>query len=388
MAELYQSDAELNALSGTGDGEQEVLYVTTGESPYYTSFYKMLQRLLKATRRAGDLRVFKDGDLTFGVRAGKFFNGDTAVNYSQVTAQALTNNATNYIYLTAAGALTVNTTGFPTPSVTPHIPLATILTAAGVYDGRDLSEGGDVTDYRGRGFLTVCGSASGSINTLDWQESVADELDFTAAEPAAPTLGDRYLNTGTGASSVTAQTVAANDIEEWNGTTWTEITPTEGACCMVEDRDMVIGFNGAAWVDLGTFANIKDLTDGSDADTLHTHKLLQRTVEASTAGVGAPNVLTTAESRKVLTNEGSTAKNYHTLPTAAAGLTYTFIVQDTDGMRIVAAASDTIRLAGTISIAAGYIDSTTVGSTVTLVAINATEWVAVAINGTWDVETA
>ncbi|MDY7011539.1 MAG: hypothetical protein SVV80_12430, partial [Planctomycetota bacterium] len=156
MAELYPADAELNALSGTGDSEQEVLYVTTGESPYYTSFYKMLQRLLKVARRAGDLRVFKDGALTFGVRAGKYFNGDTAVNYSQVTAQALTNNATNYIYLTAAGTLTVNITGFPDPSATPHIPLATIITSAGEYDGQDASEGGDITDYRGRGFLSVC----------------------------------------------------------------------------------------------------------------------------------------------------------------------------------------------------------------------------------------
>ena len=165
MTEQYPSDAELNGLSGTTDNEQEVLFITTGEAPYYTSFYKTLYRLLKVARRAGDLRVFKDGDLTFGVRAGRYFNGDTAVNYSQVTGQALTNNATNYIYLTASGTLTVNTTGFPTPSVTPHIPLATILTAAGDYDGRDLSEGGDITDYRGRTIFGVC-RAPGLENTI------------------------------------------------------------------------------------------------------------------------------------------------------------------------------------------------------------------------------
>ena len=59
MTELYPSDATLNALSGTTDAEQEVLFVTTGESPYYTSFYKMLHRLLNVARRAADLRVFK-----------------------------------------------------------------------------------------------------------------------------------------------------------------------------------------------------------------------------------------------------------------------------------------------------------------------------------------
>ena len=130
MTEQYPSDAELNGLSGTTDNEQEVLFITTGEAPYYTSFYKTLYRLLKVARRGGDCRVFKDGDLTFGVRAGRYFNGDTAVNYAEVLAQALTNTQTNYVFLTAAGVLTVNTTGFPVPSVTPHIPLATILTAS------------------------------------------------------------------------------------------------------------------------------------------------------------------------------------------------------------------------------------------------------------------
>ena len=132
MTELYPSDAELNSLSGTSDPGQEVLYIPTGESPYYTSFYKMLYRLLDAARRAGDLRVYKDGDLTFGVRAGRLANGDNTIAYAGASAQALTNNATNYIYLAVSGAtatLTVNTTGFPNPSATPHIPLATIVTS-------------------------------------------------------------------------------------------------------------------------------------------------------------------------------------------------------------------------------------------------------------------
>jgi folate-dependent tRNA-U54 methylase TrmFO/GidA len=61
----------------------------------------------------------------------------------------------------------------------------------------------------------------------------------------------------------------------------------------------------------------------------------------------------------------------------------TFIVQDGDGIRITAASGDTIRIAGTVTAAAGYVESTTIGNTVTLVAINATEWMATAVNGTW-----
>ena len=180
MTEQYLTDSELNALSGTSDAEQGIAYPTIYESPYYTSFYKMLYRLLDVARRAGDLRVFKDGDLTFGVRAGRYLNGDTAVNYAGAAEQSLTNNATNYIYLTAAGTLTVNTTGFPTASDTPHLPLATILTAAGVYDHDD------ITDYRGRALLTVCSG----LTAADMAEAAAffQATDITGAQ--AETLSD------------------------------------------------------------------------------------------------------------------------------------------------------------------------------------------------------
>lgn len=106
-----------------------------------------------------------------------------------------------------------------------------------------------------------------------------------------------------------------------------------------------------------------------------------RTVEAKTAAYP----VVSGDSYKVFTNEGEAAKRNFTLPSAAAGLQFVFINQDTDGMTITAVGDDTIRIAGTGSASAGNIDSTTVGSTVTLVAINATEWVAISALGTWAV---
>ncbi len=176
MTEQYPTDAELNALSGTTDPEQDVPYPTIGESPYYTSFYKMLYRLLDVVRRAGDLRVYKEGDLTYGVRAGEFVNGDTPVSYEGSNENALTNNASNYIYLTYDGTLTVNTTGFPDPSDVPHVPLASIETSEGQY-GLD-----DVTDYRARAiFALLRGSA------CRWRGQ-------SASEPDNPIDGDIYKN--------------------------------------------------------------------------------------------------------------------------------------------------------------------------------------------------
>jgi len=149
MAETPLTASEADALSGVTDSDLDFTYLTIGESPYYTGAYRCWARLVRVVKAVNAFRVYKDGDLTFGVRPGRYTNGDAEVAYSGATGQGLTNNATNYVYLTASGTLTVNTTGFPAPDAAPHVPLATIVTAGGEY-GRD-----DLTDYRGRALFQV-----------------------------------------------------------------------------------------------------------------------------------------------------------------------------------------------------------------------------------------
>lgn len=128
------------------------------------------------------------------------------------------------------------------------------------------------------------------------------------------------------------------------------------------------------------------ITGGTKASTVG-WVLSSLLVEANTAGSGTPNVLTAIESGTALTNEDTSAENYHTLPSAVAGLRFTFTVQDTDGIRIVAAAGDTIRPgAVAASATAGFIRCATQGASITLLAINATEWVATSVIGTWTVD--
>jgi hypothetical protein len=115
-------------------------------------------------------------------------------------------------------------------------------------------------------------------------------------------------------------------------------------------------------------------------------RLTGRVVEANTAVAASPNVLLATESRKLLTNEGATAEAYHTLPAAAAGIEFVFYCQDTDGIRVVANAGETIRIGANVSAAAGFVRSLTVGSALQLVAINATEWVAISVSGTWTID--
>lgn len=256
------SDAAANALSGTTAPNTGAIYNTIGASTYYTAAYQKEAIWNRAAALANELRVVKDGTLTFGVFPGKFSDGFTVRSYAGSSGNVLTDATTNYVYLTAAGTLTTNTTGFPTNE--NHIPLAMIPTAAGTFAVTD------VVDYRGRAIA----SAFGAIGN----------------------------------------------------------------------------------------------------------------VEASTVGSGAPNVLTANEDGKIVTNEGATARAYNTLPSAVAGLAFEVVVQASDGVRVTAATGDTIRVAGSVSSTAGYIQNATVGSAIRLVAINATEWIAVSYVGTWTVD--
>ena len=168
MTELYPTDADLNALSGTVDSEQEIIYPSIYEAPYYTTFYKMLHRLLNVARRAGDLRVFSDGEMTFGVRPGGFFNGDTAINYAGAAEQSLTDNATNYIYIIADGTLTVDTTSFPAQSTQPHIRLAEVATSSGAISS--------IADHRSLALMSLASNMTpANANTLS-DGSTADTL--------------------------------------------------------------------------------------------------------------------------------------------------------------------------------------------------------------------
>jgi len=108
-------------------------------------------------------------------------NGASVVTNAGATTQALTDDDTNYIYLTAAGVLTVNITGFPTYSATPHIRLATI--AVGSESAAAVSSEYapvDITDWRDTAFLAV----GAGVSPAD-QQDLTPTLTITAAAEAA-----------------------------------------------------------------------------------------------------------------------------------------------------------------------------------------------------------
>ena len=144
MAETDLTSTQTDALEGTTDSDCEFVYHTLGDATYNVNGTRQAQRLLTMAKALGNrLRVYKDGTLTFGVRPGKILSGDSSLSYAGSTGNSLTDNATNYIYLSVVSgalALTANTTGFPDPSATPHLRLAQILTASAGYTYTDITD--------------------------------------------------------------------------------------------------------------------------------------------------------------------------------------------------------------------------------------------------------
>ncbi len=131
MAEVYPSDNEL--LNLKSEAETGVEYIATGQSPYYLHFRKLLYRLLLAARRANDLRVYDEGGLDIGVKAGKFWAGTELVSFSGSSGNTLADDkASIYVYLDAEGNLVIDEySEFPDMAVTPHVRLAVVTTAGG-----------------------------------------------------------------------------------------------------------------------------------------------------------------------------------------------------------------------------------------------------------------
>ncbi|MCH9021627.1 MAG: hypothetical protein IID32_02560 [Planctomycetes bacterium] len=140
MTEVYPGDNSL--LNLISESETGVEYIETGKAPYYLEFRKLLYRLLLATRRANDLRVYDEGGLDIGVKSGKFWDGSSLRSYAGSTSNTLADNKANiYVYLDSSGSLVFNEyTNWPSVT-TNHIRLAVVTTSGGditqIQDGRD-----------------------------------------------------------------------------------------------------------------------------------------------------------------------------------------------------------------------------------------------------------
>ncbi len=195
MAEMYPSDNEL--LNIVSDTETGVEFIPTGTAPYYLHFRKLLYRLLLASKRANDLRVFDEGGLDVGVKSGKFWVGTELVSYPGSSGNTLADDKTNiYVYLDSQGNLVTNEySGFGDMASSPHIRLAVVTTSGG-----DITSIVDARDHHsisvpsvGGGNKTIEAHTSGDTLTEEESGSVHTNLGatgtITLTLPASATAG-------------------------------------------------------------------------------------------------------------------------------------------------------------------------------------------------------
>jgi len=189
MAETYPTDNEL--LNIQSDGETGVEYIPTGTAPYYLYFRKLLYRLLLASRRANDLRVYDEGGLDIGVKAGRFWLGTQLVSFEGSSGNTLADDKENiYIYLDSAGGLVTDQYGdFPDMAVTPHIRLAIVSTSDGDIDSvADCRAGHNFAMPYGAGGLKKTIEAHTGDDTLTESESGGVHTNLSATATVTLTL--------------------------------------------------------------------------------------------------------------------------------------------------------------------------------------------------------
>jgi len=140
MAEVYPSDDEL--LDLLSESETGVEYIATGTAPYFLQFRKLLYRLLLSTRRANDFRLYSEGGLTYGIKPGRFWDGNTVVEYAGSSGNVLADDSLFYIYLDTAGTIQFKESDYWHEPFASEVWLAEVTTADGeitsIVDCRDV----------------------------------------------------------------------------------------------------------------------------------------------------------------------------------------------------------------------------------------------------------
>ncbi|MEM1108714.1 MAG: hypothetical protein AAGH99_08495 [Planctomycetota bacterium] len=187
--ERYPADIEL--LSINRDEATGVEYIPTGRSPYVLDYRRSLHRTLRAAERANDLRVYLDGDLSVGVRAGRCYIGDSSVVFAGESGVEVAPNTTSYIWLDANGVVQISTAGLPVNRST-FIPLAEVVAGPSTVSR--------LTDLRGETFLqapnaSIIGltATAGDINrALDGVNTSVTALALNQITAGATTPADFF----------------------------------------------------------------------------------------------------------------------------------------------------------------------------------------------------
>ncbi len=317
---------------------------------------------LTANNIGGQVRVINGGTQRASLTAYALLAGGVT---STSEVQSLASNGTSGQILTSNGASALPT--FQTAAAVSAGALTGTTLAANVVSSSLTSLGTITTLTAGTinatttNSTTILAGASGTAGTLDVFPVTAarGKIEVLAANNAGNTT-----TTITNASQAGARTYTLDDVGASASFVMTGGTQTIGG--------------SKTWTG----------TQTQQSNTTFTNGTLQGWVwqqSSHTETAAAPYQLVTSESAKVITGTNAGTQNAIDLPSALglAGWFVIFVSSTAVGMKIRCKASQFINWAGATSVSNGDISCTELGASVTLMAINNTNWVVTAIAGTW-----
>jgi hypothetical protein len=225
--------------------------------------------------------------------------------------------------------------------------------------------------------LTVTGSVkNGLANTTTGLYSHAEGTGTTATGDYSHSEGSGTTSIGVGSHAEGVGTISDGDYQQvlgrYNATGFTNASMIIGNGTSNSNRSNLVLF----------FPTGVTFNQQLSAPTISATTYLGISLLTVTAKTGNYTVLP-SQTNYYFTNEGAAGAISFTLPSASINLIYTFINQTGNQLDIIAGSGDTIRSGLNVSAAAGTISTFDIGSSITLVAINSTEWIATSSNGTW-----
>ena len=219
---------------------------------------------------------------------------------------------------------------------------------------------------------------------------------FTAPTFTTPVLG---VATATSVNKVTltvpatgstltiadGKTLTVNNTLTMSGTDSTTMTfPTTSAT--IARTDAANTFTGTQTFNNAVQMNSTLALTGINSDAYITGNFLYGYANKNTARTADLTLNSSTHVSNTYTNAGSSADIVLTLPNTFVGDWYRAVVTDNHYMKFKAQGSDVIYNGASVSSAAGYIRSTTVGSSITLELAVSGKWYVTAVTGTWTID--
>lgn len=325
---------------------------------------------------AGGLNTNGVSNIAIGTSA---LSHDLTAGYNTAVGDSALTLYTN-AYATAVGALALSS------AVDPLYMTGVGYKAGAAATGRDFTGMGFQAYYRGTGrWATMIGAEiAQAVTSADNNTGVgAGGLNALTSGANVTGVGAFVMNNLTTGSDNTAVGYAAGNVETV-GKQSTFLGSGANSSANNVTNGIAIGY--------GTIVTNNNSTVLGNTSTTATY--LQGNVYAI-GGLLSTRVLlakttnytaTTANLGTVFSNFGTSQQVTNTLPSAVAGYTYTFLVEATNGVQVVAAAGNRIQIAASQSADGGNIVSTNIGNVVTLcVGASGTNWFAISHEGTWTV---